>query len=427
MRLHFFVSLKQRLNQVMSKIKIKNFGPIKQGYQQDEGWIEIKKVTLFIGNQGSGKSTVAKLISTMTWIEKALVRGDYDKKWFERKNRLKNQYLNYHRLENYLSDNINAKTEIEYIGEAYCIKYDDGTLQINEISGKTYPLPQIMYVPAERNFISYVKSPKELKLSSDSLREFLTEFDNSKEEMRELIKLPINNVEVEYDRLNDTVNLRGTGYKIKLTEASSGFQSLVPLFLVSGYLANSVKKQNEVNKEPMSSEELHRFRNGVEDIWNNDSLTDEQKRIALSVLSSKFNKTAFINIVEEPEQNLFPSSQWQLLSGLLNFNNINSNNKLIMTTHSPYIVNFLSIAVKANMLKKVVKRDELIQKLNNIVPLASTIDKNDLAIYEMDEHNGGITKLETYNGIPSDENKLNEELGETNELYARLLEIQQQL
>ena len=60
----------------MSKIKIKNFGPIKAGCTENDGWIDIKKVTLFIGNQGSGKSTVAKLISTLTWLEKAMVRGD---------------------------------------------------------------------------------------------------------------------------------------------------------------------------------------------------------------------------------------------------------------------------------------------------------------------------------------------------------------
>ena len=51
----------------MSRIKIKNFGPIKEGCTENDGWIDIKKVTLFIGNQGSGKSTVAKLISTLTW------------------------------------------------------------------------------------------------------------------------------------------------------------------------------------------------------------------------------------------------------------------------------------------------------------------------------------------------------------------------
>jgi predicted ATPase len=43
----------------MSKIRIKNFGPVKDGYPENNGWLEVKKVTVFIGNQGSGKSTVA--------------------------------------------------------------------------------------------------------------------------------------------------------------------------------------------------------------------------------------------------------------------------------------------------------------------------------------------------------------------------------
>lgn len=77
----------------MGRIKIKNFGPIKDGLQDNNGWLDIKKVTLFIGNQGSGKSTIAKLISLFMWIEKALVRGEYDKRWFERRNRLKNQLM----------------------------------------------------------------------------------------------------------------------------------------------------------------------------------------------------------------------------------------------------------------------------------------------------------------------------------------------
>jgi len=102
----------------MSKIKIKNFGPVKNGFQDNGGWLDINKVTVFVGNQGSGKSTVAKLISTFTWIEKALVRGDYDQKWFERKNRLKNGFLPYHRLENYLK----SDTYIEYQGDAYYTK-----------------------------------------------------------------------------------------------------------------------------------------------------------------------------------------------------------------------------------------------------------------------------------------------------------------
>jgi predicted ATPase len=415
----------------MSRIRIKNFGPIKDGHIDNDGWMEVKKVTVFIGNQGSGKSTVAKLISTFTWIEKALVRGDYDKIWFERKNRLQNQFLRYHRLENYLQTTGNNKTVIEYQGDTYSIKYENGSLVINETSGTSYPLPQIMYVPAERNFIAYVKTPKELKLSSDSLKEFLTEFDNAKDAMKSSLKLPINDTDIEYDKLNDTLNLKGNGYKTKLTDASSGFQSLVPLYLVSDFLANSVKLQSADNKEPMSSDELQRFRNGILDIWQNSTLTDEQRRIALSALSSKFNKTAFINIVEEPEQNLFPSSQWQLLQSLLELNNINEGNKLIITTHSPYIVIFLSIAIQAGYLKNKIieagKQDALLPKIQQVISEKSLVSSDAVVVYQLDELNGHIKKLSAPEGIPTDKNYLNEMLREGNKLFDILLEIEEEI
>ena len=47
----------------MSRIKIRNFGPLKETVSAMDGWIDIEKVTVFTGNQGSGKSTVAKLVS----------------------------------------------------------------------------------------------------------------------------------------------------------------------------------------------------------------------------------------------------------------------------------------------------------------------------------------------------------------------------
>ncbi|MDR2275354.1 MAG: ATP-binding protein [Sphingobacterium sp.] len=410
----------------MSKIRIKNFGPIKEGVA-DNGWIDIKKVTVFIGNQGSGKSTIAKLISTFTWIEKALVRGDYDITWFEQKDRFKNRFLKYHRLENYFENYGNDDAHIEYEGDAFRIVYKSRKLSITEKSIISYPLPQIMYVPAERNFIAYVKTPKELKLSSEPLTEFLTEFDNAKNEMKGLVKLPINKTEVEYDQSADTLELQGKGYRIKLAEASSGFQSLVPVYLVSSYLANMIKKQTEDNKEPMSTDEIKRFKAGVAEVWNNADLTDEQRRIALSVLSARFNKTAFVNIVEEPEQNLFPSSQKELLHGLLAFNRLNSGNKLIITTHSPYLINYLTLSVKAGELKNRIKDKGYLEELNSIIPIESSLNIGELIVYQMDEETGSVYLLETLNGLPSDDNELNISLDESNELFAQLLEIQQRI
>jgi predicted ATPase len=52
------------------KFKIQNFGPITDGLSGDEGFIRIAGVTVFIGGQGTGKSFVAKSLSTMMWLEK---------------------------------------------------------------------------------------------------------------------------------------------------------------------------------------------------------------------------------------------------------------------------------------------------------------------------------------------------------------------
>ena len=282
-----------------------------------------------------------------------------------------------------------------------------------------------MYVPAERNFIANVKTPKALKLISPSLSEFVTEFDNAKDKMKEPILLPINDVYVEYNKLNDIIYIKGKDYHINLTESSSGFQSLVPLFLVSWFLSNSVKRQSDITKELMTSEQRERFRKRFQSINDNPDLTEEQKRIAISSLAKEFTKTAFINIVEEPEQNLFPSSQNGVLNRLIEFNNMNSGNKLIMTTHSPYLINYLTLAVKANDLKGKIKTDLQIKRLNEIVPLNSTTSANELAIYELNEEEGTIVKLDNYKGLPVDDNYLNEQLAESNELFAKLLEIQQ--
>lgn len=418
----------------MTKIRVKNFASIKEGILDKRGhdsWIEIKKVTIFIGSEGSGMSALAKLISTLTWIEKALVRGDYPEREFTTHNRFKKKYYSYHKLENYFKGlDGEDKTEIEYVGDAYKLTYKKERFSIEKQANNEYALPQVMYIPAERNFISTIDNPKMIKLSSGPLVEFLAEFDNAKTEIKGPLQLPINRTTIEYDRSKDLVHVKGADYKVSLTEVSSGYQSSVPLFLVSRHLAFTVKRQAGNSQDTMSSDELKRFRTGVEAVWSDKDMTEEQRRVALSALSSRFRKTAFINIVEEPEQNLYPTSQRQMLNSLLEFTNISPGNKLVMTTHSPYIISYLTLAIKAaSLLDKIDKSTQseaFRERLNHIVPTASCITSDEAAIYELTE-DGSIVRLSEYEGIPSDNNFLNQKLAESNELFDALLEIEEEI
>ena len=412
----------------MIRMRVKNFGPIGPWPADNDGWIEFKSVTVFIGNQGAGKSTLAKLFSTFCWIEKALVRGDHPKKWFERKGRFKNMFLSYHRLENYQDLDKRGEPVIEYEGEAWAIRYSANQLSITELPGQQYALPQVMYVPAERNFISYVRNPSELKLSSESLKEFLSAFELAKQNLPKTVKLPINDTEIENDKLNDIVNLKGPGHRLRLTDASSGFQSLVPLYMVSLHLANAVQDQSQ--DKPMSADERERFAQEFTSIFDNNSLPQEQKRVAVSALSRRFNKSAFINIVEEPEQNLFPSSQWEMLKSLLEFNRQGKSNRLVLTTHSPYIVSYLSLAVQGKHLQQRIiesKQNALLPRLSALIPESALLDPDEVAIYQCSDQDGSVIRLATYEGIPSDKNLLNDWLRMGNSLFDQLLELEEEL
>jgi predicted ATPase len=402
----------------MSKLKISDFGPIKKGYQEDGGWFDVKKVTVFIGNQGSGKSTVAKLYSTISWIEKALVRGDIREKDILKRG----QFITYCSYQN-IGDYFKPNTVIEYKGKAFHISYKNEEITILKNEKNGYSFPKIMYVPAERNFISAVRNVKNLKGLASTIYTFSDEFIKAVEDLRGPLDLPINNVKFEYQKLNELSSIVGKDYKIRLSTASSGFQSFVPLYIVSKYLAETLRNRNSHAVRELSIEEENRIKNEIEQILSNPNLSDEVKQASLEYLSSRFSYSSFINIVEEPEQNLFPSSQQHILNSLLGFNNLNRNNQLVMTTHSPYLINYLTLAVKAGTIKDNLQNNAL-SKLDEIVPVGSTISADDLVVYELNELEGTICMLETYKGLPSDENKLNEELGESNELFARLLEIQ---
>jgi predicted ATP-dependent endonuclease of OLD family len=292
-----------------------------------------------------------------------------------------------------------------------------------------YLVPKIMYVPAERNFLSAVKwrNLEKMKELPQALFAFLEELERSQKELTSPITLPIGDATFEFDHLNETANIIGARYKLKLSEASSGFQSFVPLFLVTQNLSNSIHITKDLSKNGLSTKQLKYIENATKQILSDDKLSDEVKRAALRLLSAKFKSECFINIVEEIEQNLYPTAQKAMLFNLLESANRTQGNQLILTTHSPYIISFLTLAIKAQTLwQKIGVSEDLKPKLAAIVPQNACIDANQVAIYSLAE-DGTIQLLPTFDGLPSDENFLNQILAQSNQLFDSLLDIEEAL
>ncbi len=403
----------------MAELRVKNVGPIKQGYDANNGFMPIKNLTIFIGNQGTGKSTIAKVYSTMSWIEKALVRGDFTPNYLTQYNRFTKQ-LAYQNISNYISNN----SIIEYIGTSYKIKFQNNKLVINAMQHHDkYKFPKIMYVPAERNFVSSVNRPDLIKRLPLPLYAFLDEYEEAKKNLPESIDLPIGDLKFEYRKQNKKSWLTGPNFKIELLEASSGFQSFVPLFLVTKHITKVINKEENLTHKPVSRNQEERIRKEIDKILNNKNISEDIRRVFLEKLSSRFKYSCFVNIVEEPEQNLYPTSQREVLYDLIKTKNNNIDNQLIITTHSPYIINYLTLAIKSYNLKNKTNDNNILSQINDIVPLEASINSTNVAIYQLDE-NGTIKELNTYRGLPSDEHSLNGFLAEFNESFYKLIEIE---
>lgn len=403
----------------MAKLKVQNVGPIRTGLESDNGFVDFKGVTVFIGNQGSGKSTIAKLFSTLSWIEKALVRRDFTEEYVTKYNRFQKKYLAYQNIHNYLSDD----SYVEYIGEAYTLKYSKSQFTVRKLKEGVYNFPKIMYVPAERNLVSSIDRLDKIKNLPSPLYTFYDEYADAKNEFSEGIELPVLNSKIVFSKQGKSL-LAGEKYEIDLVEASSGFHSLVPLVVVTQYLSKVLKNELSKSRKEFSREEEIKLRNTITKLLNRKDISDEVIRVALEQLSSRHTYNSFINIVEEPEQNLFPSSQRLVLNYLLKHQNEDKNNRLVITTHSPYIINYLTLAIKAKSILSNSNTLEQKLKLEEIVPTKSEIDSNKVSIYELNELTGSIIKLEKYKGLPSDENYLNTYLEDFNTLFVQLLNIE---
>ena len=336
------------------RLIVKSFGPVK------DLDITFKKVTLFIGDQGSGKSCVAKLFSMFVWLEKVLSQKKFPKTYFEQYNRFKTKLCSYHRIDSF----INQSTYIKYEGHLYTFIYDS-SFSVMENDVDTEGIAKIMYIPAERSIVSVAEGKtKLLRELPDSSETFSDEFVNAKKSFKNGYNLPFEGLRFEYDTLNDTGWIHGTDYKVRLTDASSGIQSSLPLCIVSEYLSKKISDREEIK---LTKEEKDKLEKRVAEIMQNDKYSDTIKDMMIRQLSSANTYDRFINIVEEPELNLFPHSQMEVLLSLIENNNSIQGNMLIITTHSPYslaIMNTMLMGSKAYLNADDETKKQIVEKLS---------------------------------------------------------------
>ena len=352
------------------RLIVKSFGPVK------DLDIIFKKVTLFIGDQGTGKSCLAKLFSLFKWTEKVLSQKKYKLSYFEQYNRFKTKLCAYHRIESFIYEN----SYIKFEGNLYDFLYENGNFSVTEKNRDIKGISKVMYVPAERSIVSVAENKsKLLKELPDSSETFSDEFVNAKKFFQSGYNLPFEGLRFEYDSLNDTGWIHGANYKVRLINASSGIQSSLPMCIVSEYLSSKISDKEEIK---LSKEEKDKLEKRVAEIMQNEEFSDSIKDMMIRQLSDANRYNQLINIVEEPELNLFPRSQMEVLKSLIYNNASSDENMLVFTTHSPYslaIINTMIMGAKAYANAN----EELRNQIESILPVKYQINDDDIAAYRL--------------------------------------------
>ena len=350
------------------RLIVKSFGPVK------DLDILFKKVTLFIGDQGTGKSCVAKLFSMFKWTEKVLSQKKYKLSYFEQYNRFQKMLCKYHRIESF----VNESSYIKFEGDLYDFLYENGNFSVIDKNHEIKGISKVMYVPAERSIVSVAENKsKLLKELPDSSETFSDEFVNAKKFFQNGYNLPFEGLRFEYDSLNDAGWIHGVDYKVRLINASSGIQSSLPMCIVSEYLSSKISDKEEVK---LSKEEKDKLEKRVAEIMQNEEYSDSIKDMMIRQYANRYNQ--LINIVEEPELNLFPRSQMEVLFSLISNNASAEENMLVFTTHSPYslaIINTMIMGAKAYANATEEQRGQI----EAILPVKYQINENEIAAYRL--------------------------------------------
>lgn len=428
----------------MQKLTIKNIGAIKLVE------FEVNRINVFMGPQSSGKSTISKILCHCQWVEKTCFLNDKQMENYQKQGVFYDSLIEYHKLDGYFHKN----ASIKYEGEAMTITYTHSskktTIKLNDKMIFSYP--KICYIPSERNFVAGVPNFSKYNEGNNVLLYFAYDWSEAKEDIK---KLDISNLlsrEVSYENINDKDYIFDNGSKLLLTNASSGVQSVLPLYQTIIYmLSNLYKKQRalspskEMARKDFANEMImvaNRIADG-ENISNfkkySNILISMFKMLesydvkAINKLSDLLPKELSHNIyeavhvmyrlfnyhytqlfIEEPEQNLFPDTQQEFVYWLLEIMQNDKKHAAIITTHSPYILFALNNCMMGGLVRDNIPEEEV----SDFASHSAWINPKLVSVFELD--NGTLRRVQDEDGIIED-NYLNTAYKKNSEEYLELL------
>jgi AAA ATPase domain len=357
----------------------------------------LSKINIFIGDQGTGKSTVAKLlvcIKNTLFIDKKLE--------IESKADVEFQKFISHivglEIFEYLKNDSYITYETDYLSFIFDNKLPRVTINydkefINKL-GFDY-----VYVPAERQMLAILSGALYGLMNQKVFLPFLyTRFGSHFDQIKRKINIfnfkDIIGVNYSFQSDRDYV-LINDGKELPLEFASSGVQTSIPLLVYLETILNELYEHSVVVK--------------MNELYNN-----------------------FLTVVEEPELNLFPETQKKVLSKILldckkvlehkNVNNSSISNSLIITTHSPYTLTTLNNLMYAYQVGQKHKKE-----VNDIIPEKYWVNPEDVRCYMMKDGGAelimdkeGLIKSSLIDSVSKELNKeynkiINIEIGLANE------------
>lgn len=384
----------------MKRLFIRNVGPI------SEAELEMNRYNFFIGPQSSGKSTIAKIFSTCSWIEKETVTT-FNEKAVASHDEFVSLLEDFHKMNTYFE----ANSEIHFQTDVIKIDLEKDTFSVQLLDKDSFHRKKICYIPSERNAVT-LPELQGFEFGPTNLRSFLFDWFNARENYDEIHKTDILDLGVKYyydpneKRYKDRIEHKnGKTYHMPLGSASSGLQSVIPLIVMFQYYTGQYFETYNERLSFQTDEKTRKIRRHLTDdiilkrsfpdydssnrqyfveLANKRLQENNQEMLQLyKVFYSELQRmtmpviTSFI--VEEPEQNLFPDTQMELMDTLFALCDGKRKHELTVTTHSPYILNQLNL---------------LFRRFDEKDNAQVGVDYNDVSVYAVNEGHVSNIKLQ---------------------------------